>query len=84
VLVSPLAGAGIPPGLLFALGAGVSWAAGTVYLKWARIRADPLAVAGWQLAAALAIIAITVPVFEDGLHLWPLQGRTIMALRFPA
>jgi drug/metabolite transporter (DMT)-like permease len=82
VLVSPLAGAGIPPGLLFALGAGVSWAAGTVYLKWARIRADPLAIAGWQLAAALAIIAITVPVFEDGLHLWPLQGRTIMALAF--
>jgi drug/metabolite transporter (DMT)-like permease len=82
VMVSPLAGAGIPPGLMFALAAGMSWAAGTVYLKWARIRGDPMAIAGWQLVAALVVTAAAVPVFEDGLHLWPLQGRTIMALAF--
>jgi drug/metabolite transporter (DMT)-like permease len=82
VLVSPLAGAGFPPGLLFALGAGVSWAAGTVYLKWAQIRGEPLAIASWQLVAALVVASATVPVFEDGLHLWPLQERTIMALAF--
>jgi drug/metabolite transporter (DMT)-like permease len=82
VLVSPLAGAGIPPGLIFALAAGMSWAAGTVYLKWARIQGDPLAISAWQLAAALAVTATAVPVFEDGLHLWPLQARTIMALTF--
>jgi drug/metabolite transporter (DMT)-like permease len=45
VLIAPLAGAGIPIGLLLALGTGVSWAAGTVYLKWARIDADPVVVA---------------------------------------
>jgi drug/metabolite transporter (DMT)-like permease len=82
VMVSPLAGSGIPPGLVFALGAGVSWAAGTVYLKWARIQGDPLAITGWQLVAALVLITIAVPVFEGGLHLWPLQGRTIMGLAF--
>ena len=31
--------AGIPPGLLLAVATGVSWAAGTVYMKWARIAA---------------------------------------------
>jgi drug/metabolite transporter (DMT)-like permease len=82
VLVSPLAGTGIPPALIFALAAGVSWAAGTVYLKWARIQGDPLAVTGWQLVVALAIAALAVPAFEDGLHLWPLQDRTIVALVF--
>lgn len=82
VLVSPLAGAGIPPGLMFALAAGMSWAAGTVYLKWARIQGDPLAITGWQLAVALVVAALAVPAFEDGLHLWPLQGRTIVALAF--
>ena len=82
VLVSPLAGAGVPPGLIFALAAGISWAAGTVYLKWAQIQGDPMAVAGWQLVAASVVAAIAGPMFEDGLHLWPLQGRTIMALAF--
>lgn len=82
VLVSPLASAGIPPGLMFALAAGMSWAAGTVYLKWARIHGDPLAIAGWQLFAALAVTALAVPAFESGPHLRPLQDRTIMALAF--
>jgi len=37
VLVAPLARDGVPPGLWWALAAAVSWAAGTVYLKRARI-----------------------------------------------
>jgi drug/metabolite transporter (DMT)-like permease len=81
VLVSPLAGAGIPPSILFAVAAGVSWAAGTVYLKWAKIEGDPVAIAGWQIATSLVVLLAATPLFE-GLHLWPMQWRTILALGF--
>ena len=46
VLIAPLAAAGIPAGILLAIGAAVGWAAGTVYLKWAHIEADPVVLAG--------------------------------------
>jgi drug/metabolite transporter (DMT)-like permease len=82
VLISPLAASGVPSGLLFALAAGVSWAAGTIYLKWARIAADPIATAAWQLVAALVVTAATVPVFEGGFQLWPIELRTFLALLF--
>ena len=52
ILIYPLAGAGIPSGLLLALATGVSWAAGTIYLKWARIPGDPMGVAMWQLVVS--------------------------------
>jgi len=58
VLIYPLAATGIPAGILLALGAAMSWAAGTIYLKWARIDADPMAVTFWQLV--VAFVAITV------------------------
>ncbi len=82
VLISPLAGAGVPPSLLFAVAAGVSWAAGTVYLKWAKIEGDPVAIAGWQLATSVAVLLAATPIFEGPLHLWPMQWRTILALGF--
>jgi drug/metabolite transporter (DMT)-like permease len=82
VLVSPLAGAGVPSEVLFALAAGFSWAAGTVYLKWAMIPGDPLAIAGWQLFAAAIVVTCALPFFEGGPHLWPLQGMTVFALAF--
>src|SRR5262245_59919354 len=34
VLIYPLATLGIPTGILLAAGGAISWAAGTVYLKW--------------------------------------------------
>jgi drug/metabolite transporter (DMT)-like permease len=48
-LIWPLARAGFPLGALLALGCAWSWAAGTIYLKWADIRAPMLAAAAWQL-----------------------------------
>jgi drug/metabolite transporter (DMT)-like permease len=69
VLIAPLAGAGIPVGLLLALGTGVSWAAGTVYLKWARIDADPVVVAAWQLVIGFLVVAIALAFVEGGLHI---------------
>ena len=49
ILISPLSQSGIPVGIMLAVATGVSWAAGTVYLKWARIEGDPIAVTIWQL-----------------------------------
>ena len=83
VLVYPLIGAGgIPLGILLALGAAVSWAIGTIYLKWARIDADPMAVTFWQLVVAFVAITACLPVFEGSLHLWPVQPTTMAALVF--
>lgn len=78
ILIAPLAGLGIPIGIMLALGAAISWAVGTVYLKWAHLDGDPMAITIWQLVFAIVIIAICVPLFEGGLHLsagaWSLFG----------
>jgi drug/metabolite transporter (DMT)-like permease len=81
-MISPLAGTAALEGLMFALAAGVSWAAGTVYMKWAKIHADPIAIAGWQIFTALIITGATLPIFEGDLHLWPMQWHTLIALAF--
>ena len=69
ILIAPLAGMGIPVGILLALAASVSWAAGTVYLKWARLEGDPMAITIWQLVFAMIVIAICLPIFEGPLNL---------------
>jgi drug/metabolite transporter (DMT)-like permease len=66
VLIYPLTVAGIPLGIVLALATGVSWAAGTVYLKWARIDADPMAVAAWQVVISFFVIAACMLIFEGG------------------
>jgi drug/metabolite transporter (DMT)-like permease len=66
VLIYPLTAAGIPPGILLALGTGSSWAVGTIYLKWARIQADPMAVASWQVVFSVIVIAACMVIFEGG------------------
>jgi drug/metabolite transporter (DMT)-like permease len=83
VLVYPLIGAGgIPLGILLALGSAVSWAIGTVYLKWARIDADPMAVTFWQIVVAFIAIGACQPFVEGPLHLWPIKLTTLAALVF--
>jgi drug/metabolite transporter (DMT)-like permease len=82
VLVYPLIGTGVPPGILIALGAAVTWAAGTVYLKWARIEADPLAVAAWQVLIAFIVISAGLPIFEGALHVAQAGWPSILALIF--
>lgn len=57
VLLWPLFGAGLPVGALYAIGAAMSWSAGTVYLRWAAVRGHPLAIAFWQLLAGTAAVA---------------------------
>lgn len=78
VLIAPLAGLGIPTGILLALGAAASWAVGTVYLKWARLEGDPMAITVWQLVFGVAAVAVCLAIFEGRLHLdmgaWSLFG----------
>ena len=69
VLIAPLAGMGIPIGIMLALGAAMSWAAGTVYLKWAKLEGDPMAMTIWQLVFGIVVVAICLPVFEGPLNL---------------
>jgi len=83
VLVYPLMTAGgIPLGIALALGAAVSWAIGTVYLKWARIDAEPMAVTFWQIVVGFIAIGACQPLVEGPLHLWPIELKTLAALVF--
>ena len=82
VLIYPLLGSSDLIGLVLALATAVSWAAGTVYLKWARIDADPMAISAWQLVVALVITFAGALTFEGSLHLWPVPARALWALAF--
>jgi len=78
VLFWPLAREGVPVGALYALSSAVSWAAGTVYLKWAGITGHPIAITAWQLVAGTVAVATGLTI--DGgaigpdLHLSSLAG----------
>lgn len=47
--VAPVFGAGVSLGVIAALCSAISWAIGTVYLKWAKVAAPALTVTTWQL-----------------------------------
>ena len=64
ILIFPLARSGFPLGALFALGCAWSWAAGTIYLKWAKIRAATLAAAAWQLLVGWLMLAAGTLMFD--------------------
>jgi drug/metabolite transporter (DMT)-like permease len=68
ILIYPLAGSGIPLGMILGLATGATWAAGTVYLKWAQIKADPMGVASWQMTIAFVIVLILLLMFEGRFH----------------
>jgi drug/metabolite transporter (DMT)-like permease len=72
ILIWPLWRDGLPLGALFALGCAWSWAAGTIYLKRARIDAPTLAVAAWQLLLGWLMLAAGMLAFEGLPQLWPL------------
>ncbi|TMJ83719.1 MAG: DMT family transporter [Alphaproteobacteria bacterium] len=79
VLIYPLMGSSDLIGLVFALAAAVSWATGTVYLKWARIETDPIAVAIWQLVVGFLVTVAGVLIVEG---LWPVHPRALWGLAF--
>jgi drug/metabolite transporter (DMT)-like permease len=64
ILIAPLAAAGFPAGTLLAGGAAMSWAAGTVYLKWARPEGDLMALTTWQLVIGFGVMLGCIPLFD--------------------
>jgi drug/metabolite transporter (DMT)-like permease len=82
VLIYPLAAKGVPFGLLLAVAAGLSWGAGTVYVKWARVDLDPLALAFWQLVIAFVVIAACLIVFDGRLNLDHAHTKSLLATAY--
>ncbi len=82
ILILPLARGGFPTGALLALACAWSWAAGTVYLKWARIGAPVLASAAWQVLTCCLMLVIGMFVFEGLPRLWPLPGSVIACIAY--
>jgi drug/metabolite transporter (DMT)-like permease len=82
VVIYPLLGSDDLIGLWLALTTAVGWAVGTVYLKWAQVDADPLAIAAWQVFVALVITVIGLVIFEGSLHLWPVHAPALLAVAF--
>jgi drug/metabolite transporter (DMT)-like permease len=69
ILIGPLLHDGVPLGALFALGCACSWAAGTVYVKAARIGAPTLAVTAWQLLLGWLMLLAGMLYFDGAPHL---------------
>lgn len=82
ILIYPLVRDGNPIGLLIAIGIAVSWAAGTVYVKWARMTGDPIANAAWQIFFAFVIVTLCLPVAEGSLHLSQASMLAVVATIF--
>lgn len=82
ILIYPLTVAGVPLGIVLTLLAAVAWAAGTVYLKWAHIDADPMAVACWQIAIAFLLVAICTLAYQGHLELSGVTLESLLATLF--
>ena len=64
VLVYPVATEQSAAGLLLALCCALSWAAGTVYMKWARMSGDLLAITAWQIAPGAVVFGVGLLLFQ--------------------
>ncbi len=82
VLIYPLATKGVPLGLLLAVIAGMSWGAGTIYVKWARVNVDPLALAFWQLVIAFFVIATCLMAVDGRLNLDHAHTGSLLATAY--
>jgi drug/metabolite transporter (DMT)-like permease len=72
ILIGPLVEHGLPLGALFALACAWCWAAGTIYLKAARIPVPTLTATAWQLLLGWLMIAAGMFVFSGPPHPAPL------------
>jgi drug/metabolite transporter (DMT)-like permease len=82
ILIYPLTATRIPPGIWLALLTGICWGAGTIYLKWARIDADPMGVASWQVTIAFIVITICLLLFEGRPHFGAAHAPALLATMF--
>lgn len=59
-----LASGTLPAGLIYVLGAAISWAAGTVYTKHRGLAGDPLGLTAWQLGIGATLSGLGALAFE--------------------
>jgi len=82
ILVWPLFAGAFPAFVFYSLGCALSWTIATVYIKWAKVTVEPLANAAWQLLFGFLFIVAGTLLFQGTPHLWPVGGKTILALLF--
>jgi drug/metabolite transporter (DMT)-like permease len=82
ILIYPLMHSGALIGLLIAVFIAVSWAAGTVYVKWARITGDPIANAAWQIFVAFVVVVLCLPFAEGTLQLTQAHALAVFGVIF--
>jgi drug/metabolite transporter (DMT)-like permease len=82
VLTYPVLGTGVPISLLLAFGCALSWAAGTVYLKWAKIKGDLVAITAWQVVIALVLTAIGFLWVEGLPSFTPVRLSTVLGTAY--
>jgi drug/metabolite transporter (DMT)-like permease len=82
VLIYPLATAGVPLGLLLAVASGLSWGAGTIYVKWVRLQLDSLAIAAWQVTIAFLVVTACMFVFDGRLNLDNANAGSLLCTAF--
>jgi drug/metabolite transporter (DMT)-like permease len=82
ILLWPLFASGFSPFVFYSLGCAWSWCVATVYIKWAKVKIEPLANAAWQLLFGLFFIAAGAFLFEGLPHLWPIRNETVLAILF--
>lgn len=84
VLVYPVAEQSLrePIGLFLALCCALAWGAGTVYMKWARIKGDLLTITFWQIMVGVVTFAIFYLIFEGLPTIEPLRWQTWAGLLY--
>lgn len=84
VLVYPVAESSFrePIGLLLALCCALAWGGGTVYMKWAQMKGDLLAITFWQIIVGVVAFMIGYAIFDGLPRFEPLQWRTWAGLFF--
>lgn len=80
ILVRPLFADGFPIFVLYACAGALSWAFGTVYMKWQHVTVPPLANAAWQLLFGFCFLLAGTLIFEGVPRLWPVSTTSIVAL----
>jgi drug/metabolite transporter (DMT)-like permease len=69
----------LPASLWYALATAWVWAAGTIYMKWARIQADAMTIATWQIAIGWVGVAVGATILGEPWYVWPLRTETMIA-----